>query len=128
MRPTVAAILLLSACRGAEQRPPFPDCPGPAPPAQKRPLVTEMIVPRSDLKLLPGDLLLITVRRQPDLETQRRIAEDGKISFPLIGPVEASGKTQAEVERMIGQRLERDYLKNASVTVTVKEYAKRDTP
>ena len=87
-----------------------------------------MIVPRSDLKLLPGDLLLITVRRQPDLETQRRIAEDGKISFPLIGPVEASGKTQAEVERMIGQRLERDYLKNASVTVTVKEYAKRDTP
>src|SRR5215831_12595243 len=82
-------------------------------------------VPRPDPLLLPGDLLTITVFRQPDLMLEVRIPQDGRITFPLIGAVEAAGRTQADLESTIRTRLEKDFIREASVTVTVKEYAKR---
>ncbi len=82
-------------------------------------------VPRPDPLLLPGDLLTITVFRQPDLMLEVRIPQDGRITFPLIGAVEAAAHTQAELETTIRTKLEKDYIREASVTVTVKEYAKR---
>lgn len=125
----IAAILaFLSACAPAEERRPSnepPAMPSFVPPAQSEPITPFRSVPRPDPMLLPGDLLVITVFRQPDLERELRIPQDGKITFPLIGPVPAGGKTQAELERAIRQKLEADYLREASVTVTVKEYAKR---
>jgi len=54
-----------------------------------------------------------------------RIPQDGRVTFPLIGAVDAAGRTQADLETTIRTRLEKDFLREASVTVTVKEYAKR---
>ncbi len=89
-------------------------------------LVAVKSLPRPDPLLLPGDVLSITVFRQPDLALlEVRIPQDGRITFPLIGPVEAAGRTQADLESQIRTRLEKDYLREASVTVTVKEYVKR---
>lgn len=95
------------------------------PPAQSEPVVAVKSLPRPDPLLLPGDLLLITVFRQPDLLLEVRIPQDGRITFPLIGAVDAAGRTQANLETTIRTRLEKDYLREASVTVTVKDYAKR---
>lgn len=80
---------------------------------------------RPDPTLMPGDLLRITVHRQPDLDLEVRIPERGRISFPLIGDVQAAGGTSSFLEQGIRLRLEQDYLRNPSVTVTVREYAKR---
>src|SRR6185295_20206470 len=46
-------------------------------------------------------------------------------SFPLIGAVQAVGGSSSVLEQSIRRQLEKDYLKNPSVTVTVREYAKR---
>jgi polysaccharide export outer membrane protein len=96
-----------------------------APPVSSEPVVPYKSVPRPDPLLLAGDLLTITVFRQPDLHLEVRIPQDGRITFPLIGAVDAAARTQADVESTIRTKLEKDFLREASVTVTVKEYAKR---
>ena len=70
------------------------------------PLVAVKSLPRPEPLLLPGDVLSITVFRQPDLALlEVRIPQDGRITFPLIGPVEAAGRTQADLESQIRTRL-----------------------
>jgi polysaccharide export outer membrane protein len=81
--------------------------------------------PRPEPTLVSGDLLRITVHRQPDLDQEVRIPENGWISFALIGAVQAAGRNSSMLSESIRQRLEKDYLKNPSVMVTVREYAKR---
>ena len=36
----------------------------------------------------PGDVVKITVFQNPDMTTEARVSEEGKITFPLIGQVE----------------------------------------
>jgi polysaccharide export outer membrane protein len=107
--------------------PPSPGAPAFMPPGPQGNEAVSAIktLPRPDPLLMAGDLLAITVFRQPDLQLEVRIPQDGRITFPLIGSVEAAGRTQADLETTIRGRLEKDYLREASVTVTVKEYAKR---
>ncbi|PJI89809.1 polysaccharide export protein [Sphingomonas koreensis] len=45
----------------------------------------------------------------------------GRFSFPLAGVVEAGGKTPAEVERMIADRLRTNYVRDPQVTVNLRE-------
>jgi len=131
MRQLFAVLLLAAGCsQGAEPRaksapPEPPTIPNFVPPASAEPSVAIKIVPRPDPLLLAGDLLTISVFRQPDLLLEVRIPQDGRISFPLIGAVDAAGHTQGDLEGVIRQRLEKDYIREASVSVTVKEYAKR---
>ena len=124
----LAALVFLSACSGSEERrpiDPMAGLPSFVPEKPIAPMTSVKSVARPEPMLLPGDLLFITVFRQPDLDRELRIPKDGKIPFPLIGSVQAAGKTQADVEQIIRKKLEADYLREASVTVTVKEYAKR---
>jgi polysaccharide export outer membrane protein len=132
MRTFLPAILLLAACGSGQERRPAPEptqmsfIPPAALPTDNATVKSFKSVPRPDPLLIPGDNLTITVFRQPDLELKEvRIPQSGSITFPLIGSVEAAGKTQADLELMIRRKLEKDYLQEASVTVTVKEYAKR---
>jgi polysaccharide export outer membrane protein len=82
-------------------------------------------LPAPDPLLVAGDLLQIAVFRQPEMDQEIRIPQDGQITVPLIGAVQASGKPSGLVEQEIRRRLEKDFLHEAHVTVTVKEYAKR---
>ncbi|HEX7900660.1 MAG TPA: polysaccharide biosynthesis/export family protein [Planctomycetota bacterium] len=82
-------------------------------------------LPAPDPLLLAGDLLHIAVFRQPEMDLEVRIPTDGSIAFPLIGGVQAAAKTSGHLEQEIRRRLEKDYLHEAHVTVTVKEFAKR---
>jgi polysaccharide export outer membrane protein len=82
-------------------------------------------VPRPELVLVPGDLVRISVHQQADLDLETRIPDNGIISYPLIGPVQAAGRTSPALEQSIRQKLAADYLQSPSVTVTVKEFVKR---
>jgi polysaccharide export outer membrane protein len=131
MRKLLALLVLAAGCAEAPDARPKPAPTDPSsvpafiPPASAEPAVAIKSLPKPDPLLLPGDLLTISVFRQPDLLLEVRIPQDGRITFPLIGPVEAAGRTQADLESVIRQRLEKDYIREPSVTVTVKEYAKR---
>jgi polysaccharide export outer membrane protein len=76
-----------------------------------------------DYKIGPGDLIEVKVFGVQDFSQVARVTSSGVFSMPLLGPIDASGKTAAEVESEITGRLtEQRLVKNPQVTVFVKEY------
>lgn len=69
-----------------------------------------------------NDKLYISVWRVPDLSLELIVGPDGKISFPLIGDIQAAGRTLAELDLEITERL-KDYVENPQVSVIVREFA-----
>ena len=75
--------------------------------------------------LSPNDLLDIRVFQEDDLHTIVRIPQDGVINFPLIGSVKIGGRSVAQATELIRSLLQKDYLVNPQVNLTITEYAKR---
>lgn len=69
----------------------------------------------------PLDTIEVSVFQVPDLNKQVRVNASGEIALPLIGTVQAGGKTISELESEIAARLEEKYLQSAQVSVFVKE-------
>ena len=77
----------------------------------------------SDYRLGPGDLLRVSVFGSPELSGEVRVSESGFITYPLIGQVQVSGKSPAQVEaQLMSQFTEGGYLRNPQVSVLVMEY------
>jgi len=70
----------------------------------------------------PADELDISVWKEVDLQKQVLVRPDGKLSFPLVGHIQAAGKTPEEVEQKITERLKK-YIPNPVVTVTLIKVA-----
>lgn len=71
-------------------------------------------------KLGPGDTVHVTVFGQPDLTTDARIGERGRVDMPLLGAVPIAGKTPADAARAIADALKKgQYLKQPQVTVAL---------
>jgi polysaccharide export outer membrane protein len=49
----------------------------------------------------PGDMLSISVWKEPDLQKETLVRPDGSFSFPLVGEVDAKGKTVADLNKTI---------------------------
>jgi polysaccharide export outer membrane protein len=75
-----------------------------------------------DTTLGAGDVFEVRVFRQDDMTGTYSVSSEGTISFPLIGEVAVAGKTPAEVERELRERLADGYLQSPQVSVLVKEY------
>jgi polysaccharide export outer membrane protein len=75
-----------------------------------------------DYTIGPRDVLTITVWGQADLSKDYPVDADGSVSFPLIGRVTASGLTPTRLATAIRDLLEKDYLVDPQVFVSVKEY------
>ena len=74
-----------------------------------------------DFLLGPEDVLDIVVWKNEDLSQKGVVIRpDGKISMPLIGEVQASGRTANQLASQIASRL-KEYKDNPVVTVGVKE-------
>jgi polysaccharide export outer membrane protein len=70
----------------------------------------------------PGDVLKITVWGHDDLSKDYPVTLDGRVPFPLIGVVQAAGLSTSELAKRLRDLLEKDYLVNPQVIVSVKEY------
>lgn len=75
-----------------------------------------------DTTLGAGDVFEVRVFRQDDMTGTYSVSAEGTISFPLVGEVAVSGKTPAQIERELRDRLADGYLQNPQVSVLVKEY------
>lgn len=66
-----------------------------------------------------GDRLRVFVYGQPNLSRAYTIDHDGRITVPLIGSVEARGRTAANVESSIRHRLSTEFVRDPEVTVDI---------
>ncbi len=73
-----------------------------------------------DYLIGPGDLLDISVWKDEALTRTSVVLPDGKISFPLIGEVNAGGKTLAQLKQELEQKLIR-YVPDMVLSVEVKQ-------
>ena len=70
----------------------------------------------------PGDVLDISLWRDDAMARQVVVLTDGKIAFPLIGEVEAAGKTVAALKKEMSERLI-EYVPEPVLNVEVKQSA-----
>ena len=72
-----------------------------------------------DYKLGAGDQVRITVYGEKDLTGEFAVSGSGRISFPLIGDIEAGGHTIHEVEQVVTAKLKDGYLVDPKVACEV---------
>lgn len=70
----------------------------------------------SEYLIGPGDVLQVFVWKEQELTREVSVRLDGKITVPLLGDVEAVGRTPASLAEDVAQRLAR-YLATPLVTV-----------
>ena len=76
--------------------------------------------PRMPYTINPGDLLEISVWKEPDMQRQVLVRPDGAFSFPLSGDILAEGRTVEAIRQELTNQLEA-YIPDLVVTVTVAE-------
>ena len=90
---------------------------------------TESAVPstREDLatryQLGTGDVISIRVFDEPDLSFDRiRLSDAATVPFPLLGEIQARGRTPVELEARVREALSDGFLVEPRVTVSVVQY------
>jgi polysaccharide export outer membrane protein len=68
----------------------------------------------------PDDLLAVNVWKEPEISRNVPVRPDGKISLPLVGDLRADGRTPAQLQDEIRQKL-LAYLSDPEVSVIVQE-------
>jgi polysaccharide export outer membrane protein len=66
------------------------------------------------------DVLAINVWKEPDVSRSIPVRSDGKISLPLVGEVQATGRTPLKLEQEIAERL-KNYIAEPEVTVIIQQ-------
>jgi polysaccharide export outer membrane protein len=67
-----------------------------------------------------GDVLAINVWKEPDISRAVPVRPDGRISLPLVGELQAAGRTPLQLEHDIAAKLQA-YITDAAVTVIVQQ-------
>jgi polysaccharide biosynthesis/export protein len=81
---------------------------------------TEVTPVDSSYIVQPGDVLQVTVWKEPDLQGEVLVRPDGGMSFPLAGTdIEAAGHTVDDIRKALQSRLEK-FLPDPVITVSVK--------
>ena len=77
--------------------------------------------PHDDSFLIGNDdVLAINVWKEPDISRSIPVRSDGKISLPLVGEVQAAGRTPLKLEQEIAAKL-KNYIGEPEVTVIVQQ-------
>ena len=71
-------------------------------------------------RIQPGDVLEISVWREETMLKQVLVRPDGGLSYPLVGEVQAAGKSVGELQALITERLSK-YIPDPVVTVSTQQ-------
>jgi polysaccharide export outer membrane protein len=72
-----------------------------------------------------GDLMEIVTWKEPDFSREDIFVRlDGKITFPLLGDLQAAGKTPTQLKNDIQERL-KEYITGPEVTITIRSMASK---
>jgi len=68
-----------------------------------------------------SDQVKITVWKNPELSSDARVRPEGTVTMPLIGDIQATGRTPTELQKEITQKLSSYVREGAVVSVAVSE-------
>lgn len=68
----------------------------------------------------PLDIIYVDVFNVDALSRELQVDASGRITMPLVGSIEAGGKTRDELAELIAANLRGRYLKNPEVTVNIR--------
>lgn len=85
------------------------------------PTAADFAQPVRPFYLGPGDKIRVDVFGVAELAREAQVDSAGQVAFPLIGSVEAAGRTPSQLASDIQGRLQGRYVKNPQVTVNVVE-------
>jgi polysaccharide export outer membrane protein len=74
-----------------------------------------------EYRIGPLDTLDINVSEVPELSKPMQVDNAGKLLLPLVGQIQAAGRTPAELSDDIAAALKQKYMKDPQVVVSVKE-------
>jgi polysaccharide export outer membrane protein len=74
--------------------------------------------PPSEYLIGPEDVLDVSVWKEEELQREVLVRPDGRVSFPLVGDVQAAGRTPTQVRDEIASKLRR-YIPEPVVSVIV---------
>lgn len=69
-------------------------------------------------RILPGDVLQVSVWKEEDLNQEVIVRPDGMISFPLVGEIAAAGNSVEDLRTALSERIAK-YIPDPVVTVSV---------
>ncbi len=129
MRKCALALALVLLCEFAAAAQQF--TPIALPPVKDAPMIGKNITAhaahasaRESLRIGPGDLLQISVLREPELGEKVRVRDSGDVNLPLIGNVHVAGLDPGSAADAIAALyLKEKYLKHPDVAVFVEQYA-----
>ncbi len=106
---TVLLVCTLTACGGTR---------GPLSEDQRPPEITRSEKPQ--FRLGTGDVISVSVWKNPDLSARVPVRPDGYVSLPLVGEVIAGGRTPMEIAADTEQKLTQ-FIRTPKVSVIVEE-------
>jgi polysaccharide export outer membrane protein len=86
---------------------------------EEKPVVAKVMA-ATEYIIGEDDILQISVWQNPDLNQEVGVRPDGKISFPLIGDIQASGLSITALDQRVTERL-REYIKYPEVSISIKK-------
>jgi polysaccharide biosynthesis/export protein len=89
------------------------------------PTPEQQVAPKA-VTLLAGDVIKLTFPGAPELNQSQKIRTDGKVNLPLVGEVQASGKTVPTLQGELVERYKVE-LKTSTVIVTLESSVTRVT-
>lgn len=113
----ILSLVLVSGCNATRGGPIAYE----VPPNFERPDAPRAATFGADYRIATGDTLAVTVYQVEPLSKDYVVDLAGNIGFPLIGDVQAVGRTTSELRQDIATRLGARYLRNPDVTVSIKE-------
>ncbi|GAA4854169.1 polysaccharide biosynthesis/export family protein [Luteimonas vadosa] len=78
---------------------------------------------RPDYRIGPSDLLKVEVFQVENLSREVRVNNAGRITLPLLGAIDAAGRTTEELEAVIAAGYADRYLQDPQVSVSLQEAA-----
>ena len=88
------------------------------------PQKTATAAPPEPYRIGLGDVIEVQVWKEPELSRQVKVRLDGRISLPLLGDIQAAGRSPEEVAAAVSERLGK-YITEPAVSVILMESASR---
>ncbi|MDQ1228587.1 polysaccharide biosynthesis/export family protein [Sphingomonas sp. SORGH_AS_0879] len=84
------------------------------------PLRSDLTAPERASFVGPLDTISVDVFNVPEMSREVQVDAGGRIAMPLIGSIEAGGKTSAELASAIEGALRQRYVRDPQVTVNIR--------